>query len=297
MAAADEQLIQVDRWPDDLHRPVLILAMEGWIDAGLGGAGALATLLQGMSTEVFATYDSDALIDQRARRPMLRVVNGVNTSLTWPEITLQVGENGDRSVVILSGPEPDMRWKQFTKEVVSVSSRLGIEFVVGLGAFPAPVPHTRPVRLVATATSKDLADLVGYLPASIDVPAGIAASLERAFGDAGLPAVGIWARVPHYAATMPFPSASEALLDKLGELTGVVVDTSELHSAATTTLDQLDRLILGSAEHSAMVRQLEQNDDDEIQSAAAFDLTDLPSGDEIAAELERYLRGDRGDEG
>jgi predicted ATP-grasp superfamily ATP-dependent carboligase len=292
MADGTEELIQVDRWPDDLRRPVLILAMEGWIDAGLGGAGALASLLQGMKTEVFATFDSDALIDQRARRPVLRVVNGINTSLTWPEITLQIGENGDRSVVFLSGPEPDMRWKQFTREVASIAGRLGVEFVVGLGAFPAPVPHTRPVRLVATATTKELADQVGYLPASIDVPAGIHASLERAFADAGLPAVGIWARVPHYAAGMPYPSASEALLDKLSELTGIAVDTTELHDAADTTLAQLDRLIAGSSEHSAMVRQLEQQDDDEIQSEAAFDLTDLPSGDEIAAELERYLRGD-----
>ncbi len=292
MAAGDEELIQVDRWPDDLRHPVLILAMEGWIDAGLGAAGALSTLLAGMKTEIFATFDSDELIDQRARRPVLRVVNGLNTSLTWPEITLRLGENGDRSVIVLSGPEPDMRWKQFTRGVVSAAGRLGIELVVGLGAFPAPVPHTRPVRLVATATTQELADLVGYLPASFDVPAGIQASLERAFAEAGVPAVGIWARVPHYAAGMPFPSASEALLEKLAELTGVVVDASEAHTAAVNTLDQLDRLILSSSEHSAMVRQLEQQDDDETQSETAFDLTDLPSGDEIAAELERYLRGD-----
>jgi predicted ATP-grasp superfamily ATP-dependent carboligase len=291
MADASDGLMQVDQWPE-LRRPVLVLGMEGWIDAGLGAAGALSTLLHGMKTEVFATFDSDALIDQRARRPVLRVVNGVNTSVTWPEITLQAGESGDRSVVILSGPEPDMRWKQFTREVIAVSQRLGIELVIGLGAFPAPVPHTRPVRLVATATTQELADTVGYLPASIDVPAGISASLERAFAEAGMAAVGIWARVPHYAAGMPYPSASEALLDKLSEMTGIAVDTSELHAAAVTTLSQLDQLIAGSAEHSSMVRQLEQQDDDETNTQAAFDLTDLPSGEEIAAELERFLRGD-----
>jgi predicted ATP-grasp superfamily ATP-dependent carboligase len=292
MADGYEELIQVDGWPDQLRRPVLILGMEGWIDAGLGGGAAVATLLEEMKTEVFATFDSDALIDQRARRPVLRVVNGINTSLTWPEITLRRGDNGDRSVIILSGPEPDIRWKQFTREVVSVSIRLGVEMVIGLGAFPAPVPHTRPMSLVATATTQELADEVGYLPASIDVPAGIQASLERAFADAGIPAVGMWARVPHYAAGMPYPGASEALLDKLRELTGIMVDTSGLHEAATTTLEQLDRLIAGSAEHSAMVRQLEQQHDDESHTQAAFDLSDLPSGEEIAAELERFLRGD-----
>lgn len=292
MVDTPEELIQVEKWPEGLRRPVLILGMEGWIDAGLGGGGAMATLLQELTTEVFATFDSDALIDQRARRPILRVVNGLNTGLTWPEITLRRGDNGDRSVIILSGPEPDIKWKQFTREVVSVSSRLGVEMVVGLGAFPAPVPHTRPVTLVATATTQELADQVGYLPASIDVPAGIQASLERAFAEVGVPAVGIWARVPHYAAGMPFPGASEALLDKLGELTGVVIDTSGRHEAAVTSLAQLDRLISGNADHTAMVRQLEQQQDDETHTQVAFDLTDLPSGEEIAAELERFLRGD-----
>ncbi len=185
-----------------------------------------------------------------------------------------------------------MRWKQFTEEVVSVAARLGIELVVGLGAFPAPVPHTGPCGWSRRPTNQELADLVGYLPSSIDVPAGIHASLERAFAEAGLPAVGIWARVPHYAAGMPYPTASDALLDKLNELTGIVVDTTQLKTAATTSLAQLDQLISGSSEHSNMVRQLEQQDDDEINMATAFDLTDLPSGDEIAAELERFLRGD-----
>ncbi|HEX3541581.1 MAG TPA: PAC2 family protein [Acidimicrobiales bacterium] len=291
MADGDNELLRVENWPE-LHRPVLIVALEGWIDAGLGAGGALATLLQGVEAETFATFDSDELIDQRARRPLLRIVDGVNVSLTWPETTLRVGESGGRSVVVLSGPEPDMRWKRFTREVIVAAQRMGIELVVGLGAFPAPVPHTRPVRLVATATTAELAKSVGYLPASIEVPAGISASLERAFADVGLPAVGIWARVPHYAAGMPYPSASEALLAKLSEITGITVDTGGLHAAALTTLSQLDQLIAGSVEHTAMVRQLEMQDDDETHTQTSFDLSDLPSGDEIAAELERFLRGD-----
>lgn len=293
MADGNQTLAKVHSWPDQLQRPILVLGLEGWIDAGLGGAGAIATLLEGLSTELVATFDSDLLIDQRARRPVLRIVDGVNTGLTWPDITVRVGTNGDRSVLLLSGPEPDMRWHQFTSEIVALSVRLGVELVVGLGAFPAPVPHTRPVRLVATATTRELADQVGYLPATIDVPAGIQASLERGFAEANLPAVGVWARVPHYAAGMPYPAASVALLDKLTELTGVAVDTSDLRSAATTTLAQLEQLIRGSAEHTSMVRQLEQQDDDESNMTAAFDVGELPSGDEIAAELERFLRGEQ----
>ena len=293
MVDRNETLANLNRWPEHLERPVLVLGMEGWIDAGLGGAGAISTLLEGLGGEVIATFDSDALLDQRARRPVVQIVNGVNTDLVWPEITLTLGRNGDRHVLVLSGPEPDMRWRQFTREVVAMSTRLGVGLVVGLGAFPAPVPHTRPIRLVATATTRELADQVGYLPSSIEVPAGIHASLERGFADAALPAVGIWARVPHYAAGMPYPRASEALLEKLAELTGLAVDTSALHTAAETTLAQLDQLIKSSGEHLSMVRQLEQQHDDEA-STAAFEFGELPSGDEIAAELERFLRDEQG---
>ncbi|MGH9123481.1 MAG: proteasome assembly chaperone family protein [Acidimicrobiales bacterium] len=295
MADPAEELVEFDGWPDPLRHPVLIVGMEGWIDAGLGASAAMMALLEELKPTVFGTFDSDALIDQRARRPVLHIVNGINTALTWPEITLRWGDKDDRTVVILTGPEPDIRWKQFTREVVSVAQRLGVELVVGLGAFPAPVPHTRPATLVATATTKELAEGVGYLPTSIDVPAGIQASLERGFAEAGVPAVGIWARVPHYAAGMPYPAASVALLAKLGEMTGISVGAPNLHEAASNALEQLNRLISGSPEHTAMVRQLEQQHDDESAGrAGGFEIGDLPSGDEIAAELERFLRGDDG---
>jgi proteasome assembly chaperone (PAC2) family protein len=290
--ANEPVLAQVKRWPDRLERPVLVLGMEGWIDAG-GGAGAAASALVGaISAETLATFDSDLLLDQRARRPMMRVVNGVNTGLSWPEVELRWGTDpSGRGVLVLVGAEPDMRWHQFTDEVVAVGNQLGVELVVGLGAFPAPVPHTRPIRLAATASSPELAAKVGFLPATIDVPAGIHASLEQAFAAAGIPAVGIWARVPHYAAAMPYPAASAALLDKLAELAELQLDTSALHAAATATYNQIEQLIANSDEHTAMVRQLETQHDQEAGSAG-FDLGRLPSGDEIAAELERFLRGD-----
>jgi predicted ATP-grasp superfamily ATP-dependent carboligase len=282
----------VHRWPDRLVRPVLVLGMEGWIDAGLGAGTAASALAESMPTQTLATFDSDLLIDQRARRPVMRVVNGVNTGLTWPEVELRIGTNpSGRSLLILMGPEPDLRWRQFTAEVVALGRQLGIELVVGLGAFPAPVPHTRPIRLAATASTPELAAKVGFLPATIDVPAGIHASLELSFATAGIPAVGVWARVPHYAAAMPYPAASAALLDKVAELAELQLDTSALHTAANMTHNQIEQLIANSEEHTAMVRQLETQHDQET-SGGAFELGRLPSGDEIAAELERFLRGD-----
>ena len=286
------ELAQVRSWPA-LERPILVVAMEGWIDAGVGSATAVAHLIASMPHEVIATFDADELVDYRARRPTLRIVNGVDTELRWPEIRLLGATNRTgRSVLILTGPEPDMKWKRFLQEVVALASRLEVEMVLGLGAFPAPVPHTRPVRLVGTSTEADLAAQIGFLPAGIDVPSGVQGALEVAFGEAGIPAVGLWARVPHYAAAMPYPAASAALVGGLAQLTGIEVDVSTLQAAATATHRQIDQLLAGSDEHVALVKQLETQYDEE-QGAAATNFGEIPSGDEIAAELEKFLRDQR----
>jgi predicted ATP-grasp superfamily ATP-dependent carboligase len=284
------ELATIHDWPT-LERPLLVVAMEGWVDAGLAGGTAAASLLAAMPNAVLASFDDDELIDFRARRPTLRIVNGVDTELRWATIRLITATNRTgRSVLVLTGPEPDMRWHQFVSEVVQLASRLGVELVVGLGAFPAPVPHTRPVRLVSTSTEAELAAKVGFLPASIDVPAGVQGALEFAFGEAKIPAVGLWARVPHYASAMPYPAASAALLDGLARMGDIEIDTSALHAAGAATHQQIEQLIAGSDEHATLVRQLEeQQDREEGMSATAFG--DLPSGDELAAELERFLRG------
>jgi predicted ATP-grasp superfamily ATP-dependent carboligase len=288
----DPALTRVHQWPSRLERPLLVMGMEGWIDAGLGGAAATAALLQDTPTETLATFDADLLLDQRARRPIMHIENGVNTGLTWPEVSLSWGTNrSGRSLLVLSGPEPDMRWRQFTSEVVALGRQLAVEMVV---AFPSAVPHTRPIRLSSTATTPELAQAVGFLPATIEVPAGIHAALERGFATANVPAVGLWAQVPHYAAAMPYPAASAALLDKLAELTGLNIDTTGLHAAATQTFNQIEQLIANSDEHLAMVRQLEQQVDQGASTPQVnLDPRNLPSGDEIAAELERFLRGEQ----
>jgi proteasome assembly chaperone (PAC2) family protein len=236
-----------------------------------------------------ATFDGDELIDHRARRPILHIANGVHEGLRWPEIKLQGGASRTgRGVLVLTGPEPDMRWHQFCAEVVALAARLGVTELFCLGAFPAPVPHTRPVRLTATASSAELAAEVGFIPVTIDVPAGAQAALEHAFGQAKVPAVGLWARVPHYASAMPYPAAAAALIDELGRMARIEVSSEVLAAAGKATRAQIDALVAGSDEHSAMVRQLERQHDAEEPEV---ELGPLPSGDEIAAELERFLRG------
>lgn len=277
-----------------LERPVLVLGMEGWIDAGAGAQTALAAILAAVDTEPIVRFDSDTLLDHRSRRPIMRIENGQNTGLTWPEIELRAGRDATgASLLALTGPEPDHQWRAFSAAVVGLARDLDVRLAVGLGAFPAPVPHTRPVRLAATATTAALAQAVGFVPGVIEVPSGVHAALERAFADAGIPAVGLWARVPHYAAAMPFPAASAALVEGVAEVADLTLDSSELRAAAEVSRRRIDELISQSVEHQTMVHALERQADEEPE-AGGLDATDLPSGEEIAAELERFLRGEGG---
>jgi hypothetical protein len=274
---------------DDPVTPVLVMCLEGWVDAGLGGAAAMAGLLNQTDTEVLATFDGDELIDRRARRPVLRIVDGIHQGLTWPDVQIRVGKDaGGSDVLFLVGPEPDFRWGVFTADVVALSQQFGVRMVVGLGAFPAPVPHTRPVRLAATASDVATATRVGFVSGTIEVPAGIQAALEQAHAEAGIPAVGLWARVPHYVAGMPYPAASAALVEGLSQVSGLLFSSGELSTAGAMANQQVDQLIANSDEHRAMVQQLETQID--ATEPPTTDFGDLPSGDELAAELERFLR-------
>jgi len=274
--------------------PVLVMCLEGWIDAGLGAGAALAALLANRESDRVGLWDADELIDHRARRPVLRIVDGVATTLTWPEVELRATVDDDaHDVLVLMGPEPEMRWHAFCDSVVEVARTHGTRLVVGLGAFPSPVPHTRPVRLVSTAPNRELATDVGFITGGIDVPAGAQAALEHALNAAGIPAVGLWARVPHYVVSMPYPAASAALIDGLAAVAHLNLPSHDLHEAAARARDRIDELIAASEEHRSMVAQLEiQADRETPEDRPGFDPASLPSGDEIAAELERYLRGD-----
>lgn len=275
-----------------LTNPVLVVSLEGWVDAGLGASTAVAELVGGSATIPVASFDTEVLIDQRARRPIAQLVNGITTEVTWPSIQVMAGTDGDGAdVLYLVGPEPDFRWKSFLAAVVELVQQLGVRMVVGLGAFPAPAPHTRPVRLASTVPpqSADLAGRVGFVQGTLEVPAGVQAALEMALGTVNVPVISLWARVPHYVAAMPFPEASAALIDGLCAVSGLVFDTRAVRKAAEASRRQVDELIADNAEHADMVRRLESSIDSEEANPFGIDI-EVPSGDEIAAELERFLR-------
>ncbi len=275
----------------ELDAPILILALDGWIDAGLGSANARASLLETMSPVTVARFDSDALLDHRARRPTLHLVEGVVHGMTWPTVELQAAtDTAGADVLLLVGAEPDHAWRAFTGEVVDLALDFGVRMVVGLGAYPAPVPHTRPTRLAVTANDPSLAT-TNVVRATVDVPAGVQASIERRAYEVGIPSVGLWAQVPHYVAAMPYPAASVALIEGLGMMAGLELDNATLRTEANATRHRVDALVNENDEHRQMVRQLEASVDAEQESTdAALGGGPLPSGDELAAELERFLR-------
>jgi hypothetical protein len=269
-----------------LDSPVLLVALEGWIDAGFAAVNAMATILTGLDTRTVVSFDADELLDHRARRPVLHLVDGVNESLSWPGIELRAGKCGfGTDVLLLVGAEPDHSWRAFTEAVIDLAQRFGTRMIIAFGAYPAAVPHTRPTVLSVTASDEEVAGRWPFVRGTLDVPAGVQAAIERSAGDAGLPAIGLWAQVPHYTSAMAYPEASRALLQAAQHVAGgLLLPLGTLDEEAEEARSRLDEIIAGNDEHARMVAALEHEAD------SASGTTRIPSGDELAAELERYLR-------
>ena len=273
------------------EHPVLIVVLDGWVDAGFGAATAVAAILSEMKTETFATFDADDLIDQRARRPRLRIDDGVRAGISWPEVQMLVGRDRMGSgVALLIGPEPDYRWRQFTGEVVKVAVDLDVRLVVSLGAFPNATPHTRPIKLAATASDAELARKIGVVRGAIEVPAGLGEVIGEACVAAGIPSIGLWRASPLCRGDAVRPPHSRSSRD-CHRYPGSCSGPTALTRSAEEARRQVDELIAQSPDHEAMVRQMEEQFDNEGEVLLDIE-GDLPSGDEIASELERYLRGE-----
>jgi hypothetical protein len=276
-----------------LSEPVLVGMLTGWIDASAAAASALAVLESACDAQPLATFDSDTFIDYRARRPTMELREGVNVRLLWPDIELKVGrDRSGHDVLTLSGPEPDAAWRLFADVVTELATRLGVRMAVFLGSYPFASPHTRPPRLSTSSPAADVIAELPFLRNSVDVPAGIAAVLEHRFTDKGVPSLGIWAQVPHYLGTMTYPAATAALLDGLTIVAGISVDTDDVRAEADQQRQRVDQLVASNEEHQSMVRQLEGMYDASLPTGAVGTGMGqpMPSGDELAAEIERFLR-------
>jgi hypothetical protein len=263
-----------------LTAPVLVAAFDGWIDAA-GAATACANHVA-EGGRVVASFDVDSLNDYRARRPVLDVVDGVLARMQWPDIVLRHVAVDGRDVLVLVGPEPDYKWKQLGDDLLELALRLGVVEWISLGAIPAAVPHTRPVPVLATAsTDASLRDGEQQGPGGIlRVPAAALSAVEMTVAGAGIPAVGYYAQVPHYIGASAYAPATLALLQHLERRLGVTIPLGTLGDDALAQRERLDAAIAEDEDSKEYLARLEALASEER----------MPSGDEIASEIERYLK-------
>ena len=266
----------------------LVVATDGWTDAGRGGTGAAEYLRANHPTTPLGGFDADSLFDFRDRRPTLEIDKGHLGVPDWPELALHRVDLPTRPVLLLDGAEPDFRWQTLVADLDELCEDLGLTNYVGLGAVPGPVPHTRPVRTITTASDTELLERYGRPHEQLVVPASCQVVIEASLQQAGLTTLGLWARVPHYVAG-EYPAASAALVRRLGEHLGIGVDVDELDEEAELHHERLDEAAAGSPEVQSHIEALEGAYDADTADEAGI-AGPLPTGDQIAAELERFLR-------
>ena len=281
----------IDGLLPELLSPVLITQFTGWIDAS-GAAAAAMELLSAESHSVrLITFDADTFIDYRARRPVMELRDGVNTNIEWSVPEMRVGKDAQgRDVVLLTGPEPDTAWNFFSRTVAELAQQLKVEKMVGLGAYPFGAPHTRPVGITATSADPAVIDRLDLSRSTLDAPAGVQSLLEHTLMKCGIEAVSLWAQVPHYVASMAYPLASDALIQALCADTGLSFDSSRLRRESAVQRERLDQLVANNPEHAGMLQQLEHAYDEVHGAPIEDDEADIPTVDELAAEVEQFLR-------
>jgi predicted ATP-grasp superfamily ATP-dependent carboligase len=278
--------------------PVLVHALNGFVDAGSAPRLVADHLLGSLPHEPVATFDADQLVDYRSRRPAMVYDHDHYASFERPELVLHAVRDRDGQVfLLLRGPEPDTQWERFAAAVTELIEHFDVSSTVGLHAIGMPVPHTRPLGVIGHANRADLVPQGQNWPGTVQIPGSAAALLELRLGEAGHPALGFVVQVPHYLSDTPYPDAAAVLLDSLSDYAGLVVPRSELLSAAEQTREAIAEQVAGSDEVARVVTALEQQYDayaggQERRSLLATDDAQLPSADELAAEVERYLKSE-----
>ena len=261
-----------------LRRPNLVAAFRGWNDAG-GAASLAAGYLRAVTdAERCAVIDSEPFIDYQQTRPTVELVDGDIRRLDWPETEVYASEKSDLVVVV--GTEPNMRWRAFSGAIAELARRYRVDLVITMGALLADTPHTRPVPVSATASDDELMERFGLARSTYEGPTGIVGVLHDACARAGLRSASLWAATPHYISATPNPQAALALLQRLSEMIGTPPGSSELERAASEYALRVASAISDDPDIAGYVQQLEE----------AADTADPPSGDELAADFERYLR-------
>lgn len=269
---------------EGLVDPVVVAAFDGWVDAGSAGTAAARQLAN--KGRIVVEFDGDQLFDYRARRPTLEIQDGKPERLTWPTLQMRHRRVGERDVLILTGAEPDFRWRRFAADLVEIAKRLEVSQWISLGAIPAAVPHTRPVPILGTASRPGLlrGDVMAGPDGLLRVPAACISVVDIAVSRAGIPAVGYFAQIPHYVSG-EYPGAAAELLRAVGRHLDIEPSLGDLPAEALTLGTRLDTAAALDEATRNYVHRLE----------TMVDESRLPAGDDLIADIERFLR-DRGAE-
>ena len=281
--------------PDGLRAPALVCAFQGWNDAAEAASSAVRFTGAAFSASRFARIDPEEFYDIQATRPTIRLVDSRTREVRWPEVGVWAARapRAPRDLILLSGPEPSMRWRTFTGAIIDLAEAMGVQMVVTLGALLSDTPHSRPVPLMGISSDEAIADRIGLSPTNYEGPTGITGVLHNACQDAGIPSASLWASVPHYVAAAPNPKASLALVRKLESLVGVSIDASELETSVGEYERRVGAAVAADDDVRQFVERLEKAADEEAADPDAAG--DVPSGDVLAREFQRFL-SQRGDE-
>jgi PAC2 family len=265
--------------PDDVVAPALIVSFEDWVDAGGAGSTAARHIAEG--GDVVATFDSDAIYDYRSHRPVLDILDGQPKSFEWPRLTLTRRRLPERDLFVLTGPEPDFRWEEFASDVRELALRIGIVEHVSLGAIPSAVPHTAATPVMMTASAEELMKGAAPTEGLLRVPAAAVSLVEWTLAEIGIPAVGFWAQVPHYAA--PFAGGAIALIRRVESHLSITIGAGELEQEDESQRQTLQQIFSANPEASSYLERLE----------SIMGQQPIPEGENIAEEVERFLRNQR----
>jgi predicted ATP-grasp superfamily ATP-dependent carboligase len=290
----DTELYRVEERPSRVGM-VLVHALTGFVDAGQAGHLAVTHLLENLEHRLVATFDIDQLLDYRSRRPMMIFDEDRWAGYEQPELVLyEVEDCTGTRFLLLTGPEPDLQWERFADAVRELVDDFGITLTVGLGAVPMAVPHTRPVMVTAHATRREL--ISGYQRwfQTMQIPGHAGALVELRLGEVGHDAMGFVVHVPHYLARMEYPESARGLLEHLARSSGLDLPVDALLPAAQRVLEEVNERLARSPQSMKVVTNLEEQfdavmSDSQRRSLLSADAGPLPTGDEIAAELEQFL--------
>jgi predicted ATP-grasp superfamily ATP-dependent carboligase len=286
--------------------PVLVTALEGFLDAGSASALAVGHLLESAQGRVVASFEVDEFYDYRARRPPMSFVRDHYSDYDAPRLVVRLLHDDRRTpYLLLTGPEPDVRWEAFAEAVRAVVEHFTVRLTVSMGSVPMAVPHTRPVQVTNHATAKRLLITDNVWQGEIRIPSSAQALLELRLGEWGHDATGFVAHIPHYVAQFGYPAASATMLAHVGSVTGLQWDTAGLEAAAAERQQEIAEQVADSEEVRAVVAGLEQQYDAFHRAGSEHgggpnlldesgdlpDASELPTGEELGAQFEQFLAG------